>query len=104
MTNKHYKGSTTLQHFIEFGVKPQNMSAPNRKYPPELRQSLEFSLYRLTKRIDEVRRSAPVNGNLLELAEENLQLAVDALLDGELDEVETLVSMAAIDLQQVTSR
>ena len=61
-------------------------------------------MYRLTKRIDVVRRITPENGGLLELAEENLQLAIDALLDGELDEVETLVRMAAMDLQQVTSR
>ncbi len=80
------------------------MPASNRRYPLGLRQNLELSLYRLTKRIDVVRRITPGNGGLLELAEENLQLAIDALLDGELDEVETLVRMAAMDLQQVTSR
>ena len=64
-------------------------------------ENLELSLYQLTDRIDKIRRTVPVNGSLLESAEENLELAIDALLDGELDEVETLLSMATMDLEHV---
>jgi hypothetical protein len=66
-----------------------------------LLQALEVRLQSLIKQMDELRLTATPNILLLETAEENLQFAVDALLESEFDEVETLLSLVVKDLQYV---
>ena len=75
------------------------MAAFNPTNPLGLLQNLERRLHNLTEQIDTFRRMAPLDLGLLESAEENLQLAIDAFLDGELDVVETLIGMATLDLR-----
>ena len=66
-----------------------------------LLQGLEVRLQSLIKQMDTLRLTATPNILLLETAEENLQLAVDALLESELHEVETLLRLVVKDLQYV---
>ena len=75
------------------------MAALNPNNPIGLLQNLERRLHNLTGQIDTFRLMAPLDLGLLESAEENLQLAIDAFLDGELDVVETLIGMATLDLR-----
>ncbi len=75
------------------------MASLNPNNPLGLLQNLERRLHNLTEQIDTFRMMAPPDLGLLESAEENLQLAIDAFLDGELDIVETLIGMATLDLR-----
>ena len=75
------------------------MAALNPNNPLGLLQNLERRLHNLTEQIDAFRLMAPLDLGLLESAEENLQLAIDAFLDGELDVVETLIGLATLDLR-----
>ncbi len=59
----------------------------NQRQTPELFQGLEIRLHTLITQIDTLRFAVTPNVLLLESAEENLQLAVNALLESELDEV-----------------
>ncbi len=73
----------------------------NQDQTPGLPEVLASRLHNLIKQIDALRFAATPNILLLESAEENLRLAVDALLVSELDEVETLLSLVVKDLQYV---
>ena len=73
----------------------------NQDQTPGLLQGLEVRLHTLIKQMDTLRLTATPNILLLESAEENLQLAGDALLESEVDEVETLLSLVVRDLQYV---
>ena len=75
------------------------MASLNPNNPLGLLQNLERRLHNLTEQIDTFRMMTPPDLGLLESAEENLQLAIDAFLDGELDVVETLIGMATLDLR-----
>jgi hypothetical protein len=71
----------------------------NHNQTPGLLHGLEVRLHTLIKQMDTLRLTATPDILLLETAEENLQLAVHALLESELDEVEKLLGLATKDLQ-----
>ncbi|HYI97741.1 MAG TPA: hypothetical protein VEX68_29645 [Bryobacteraceae bacterium] len=73
----------------------------NQDQTPGLPEVLASRLHTLLKQIDSLRFAATPNILLLESAEENLRLAVDAFLESELDEVETLLGLVVRDLQYV---